>query len=207
MRKLVFDEEIDLYYYRARYYSAELWRFISRDPIGQIDDVNLYAYVGNNPVMFSDPMGTDKKAIVTFDVIWGILRAGLWIPKAHAPSEYDWNKYEENYWPYWERVIVAAWVFWLNKAGKAENVKDFFKDSKYTQKVLEDMKRDKYHGFPKNIDDIASKNWNVQVIKWADGKEYHKLSIPWELNWKKWVYEYIKDNDWNINHRLFNIKK
>ncbi len=92
MRKLVFDEEIDLYYYRARYYDSELWRFISRDPIWQIDDINLYAYVGNNPVMFTDPMGTDKKAIVTFYVIWGILRAGLWIPKAHAPSEYDWNK-------------------------------------------------------------------------------------------------------------------
>jgi len=28
-----FDKEIWLYYYRARYYSAELWRFISRDRI------------------------------------------------------------------------------------------------------------------------------------------------------------------------------
>lgn len=55
-----YDSETGLYYYRARYYSAELGRFISRDPIGTTDDVNLYGYVGNNPVMFSDPMGKEK---------------------------------------------------------------------------------------------------------------------------------------------------
>ena len=47
-----------LYYYRARYYSPELQRFISEDPIGLAGgDVNLFAYVGNNPVMFIDPWG------------------------------------------------------------------------------------------------------------------------------------------------------
>ncbi|MBI5674311.1 MAG: hypothetical protein HZC48_00585 [Nitrospirae bacterium] len=47
-----------LYYYRARYYSPELQRFISEDPIG-LDggDVNFYAYVGNNPVSWVDPLG------------------------------------------------------------------------------------------------------------------------------------------------------
>ena len=40
-----------LYYYRARYYSPELQRFISRDPIGLGGgDVNFYRYVGNSPV-------------------------------------------------------------------------------------------------------------------------------------------------------------
>jgi RHS repeat-associated protein len=47
-----------LYYYRARYYSPELQRFISEDPIGfDGGDVNLMAYVGNNPVNFVDPLG------------------------------------------------------------------------------------------------------------------------------------------------------
>ena len=55
-----YDSEIGLYYYRARYYSSELGRFISRDPIGQIDDINLYSYVGNNSVMFVDPSGLEK---------------------------------------------------------------------------------------------------------------------------------------------------
>ncbi|MDR3150771.1 MAG: hypothetical protein LBU14_04140 [Candidatus Peribacteria bacterium] len=36
-------------------YTKELGRFISRDPIGIIDDVNLYVYVGNNPLKWVDP--------------------------------------------------------------------------------------------------------------------------------------------------------
>ncbi len=62
-----FDKEIGLYYYRVRYYSAELGRFISRDPIGQVDDINLYSYVGNNSVMFVDSMGKEKELAMVID--------------------------------------------------------------------------------------------------------------------------------------------
>lgn len=47
-----------LYYMRARYYDPEVGRFISEDPLGfDGGDLNLYAYVGNNPVMSVDPWG------------------------------------------------------------------------------------------------------------------------------------------------------
>jgi RHS repeat-associated protein len=55
---------LKLYYNRARYYNPQLARFISRDPIYIADDVNLYAYVGNNSVMFVDLMGTEKILIL-----------------------------------------------------------------------------------------------------------------------------------------------
>ena len=45
-----YDNQIRLYYLRARFYDPKIWRFVSRDPIGIADDVNLYAYVSNNPV-------------------------------------------------------------------------------------------------------------------------------------------------------------
>jgi RHS repeat-associated protein len=52
------DAETGLYYYRARYYSPDMRRFISEDPIRfEGGDVNFYAYVGGNPVNFSDPLG------------------------------------------------------------------------------------------------------------------------------------------------------
>jgi RHS repeat-associated protein len=52
------NDNTGLYYYRARYYSTELQRFISEDPIGFAGgDVNLYRYVGNNPQIFIDPFG------------------------------------------------------------------------------------------------------------------------------------------------------
>ena len=45
-------------YMRARYYDPAVRRFISEDPIGfDGGDLNLYAYVGNNPIIFTDPSG------------------------------------------------------------------------------------------------------------------------------------------------------
>lgn len=47
----------DLVYMRARYYHPGLGRFISQDPIGFAGGTNLYAYCGNDPINFTDPLG------------------------------------------------------------------------------------------------------------------------------------------------------
>ncbi|MFM0047294.1 RHS repeat-associated core domain-containing protein [Paraburkholderia sediminicola] len=46
-----------LYYYKARFYSSGLGRFLQTDPAGYTDDENLYAYVSNNPINRTDPSG------------------------------------------------------------------------------------------------------------------------------------------------------
>ncbi|ENX05697.1 hypothetical protein F898_02641 [Acinetobacter courvalinii] len=48
---------LNLYYYKARIYSPTLGRFLQTDPIGQKDDMNLYAYVKNNAMNSIDPTG------------------------------------------------------------------------------------------------------------------------------------------------------
>ncbi|MBI2526324.1 MAG: RHS repeat protein [Candidatus Rokubacteria bacterium] len=52
------DAGTGLYSYRARYYHPQLGRFISEDPLGFAGGgPNRYAYVRNNPLRFTDPLG------------------------------------------------------------------------------------------------------------------------------------------------------
>ncbi len=51
------DAATGLYYYRARYYSPQLGRFIGEDPIGLGGGTNFYAYVRGNPISLIDPLG------------------------------------------------------------------------------------------------------------------------------------------------------
>jgi len=59
------DEETGLIYYGYRYYSPEIGRWLSRDPIGeQLGGCNLYAFVGNSPHNWYDLLG------LTGDPMW-----------------------------------------------------------------------------------------------------------------------------------------
>ena len=51
------DPDTNLHMYKHRHYSAELGRFISRDPIGEDGGPNLYAFVHNNPLNWWDVLG------------------------------------------------------------------------------------------------------------------------------------------------------
>ena len=61
-RGYYWDSEFSLYYLQSRYYDPALGRFISPDSISYLEPesvigLNLYAYCGDNPVMYVDPTG------------------------------------------------------------------------------------------------------------------------------------------------------
>jgi RHS repeat-associated protein len=75
---LGYDYSSGLTYARARYYQPELGRFISEDTYeGDRRDpltLNLYTYVGNNPLRFTDPSGhkpTVMEAAIMAQHIYG----------------------------------------------------------------------------------------------------------------------------------------
>ena len=62
------DRETGLRYYRARYYDGEVGAFLSKDPLGFEGGINLYSYVGNDPINLIDPYGLRE---------WTISRKGV----------------------------------------------------------------------------------------------------------------------------------
>jgi RHS repeat-associated protein len=60
----VLTESTGLQYMRARYYDAEIGRFVNEDPIGMAGGENLNRYLGNDPVNRTDPLGLYGTAVL-----------------------------------------------------------------------------------------------------------------------------------------------
>ena len=55
------DSKTGLYYFGFRWYDPNLQRWINRDPLGEHGGLNLYQFVGNDPMGHIDPDGEDWK--------------------------------------------------------------------------------------------------------------------------------------------------
>ncbi len=54
-----YDPETGLYQVRNRYYHPTLGRWVSRDPIGYADGMNVYEYVASCPITYLDAQGRE----------------------------------------------------------------------------------------------------------------------------------------------------
>ena len=86
-----------LYYYRSRYNSPALQRFIGQDPIGfRGGDANLYAYVSNGPTNWIDP--------------WGLLK----LPPDPSGLPPGWKLDPTHQYPFGQRYTdpYGRWLDW-----------------------------------------------------------------------------------------------
>lgn len=81
------------YDFNSRTYDPAIGRFLQRDPLGLADGPNRYAFVGNNPLTFTDPLGTDR----TETTAGTIDSAGTWSQIVGAGVAYSKPRYEALY--------------------------------------------------------------------------------------------------------------
>jgi RHS repeat-associated protein len=94
-----YDDETGLYYYRMRYYSPQQGRFLQPDPIGYADGMNIYAYVGNNPLNSIDPWGLVRRDSRWTEQFLEKQRERRYNPIRHGGNrEYDfgYNEYADD---------------------------------------------------------------------------------------------------------------
>ena len=114
-----YDPESQIYYYRARYYSSEIGRFISRDPIGEEGGINLFEYVKNAPIKWLDPSGlcctsSDYKSLLDQLQTAAQMQSSLY---GNPPPTYAgwWNPENAhhgefvNLWNIWGNQISQLW--------------------------------------------------------------------------------------------------
>lgn len=95
-RGYYYDEEFALYYLQSRYYDPALGRFISPDSVDYLNPdsvagMNLYAYCGNNPVMYYDPTGYSLLAIFLILAVGTIAGGAIGAVKATNEGKEGWD--------------------------------------------------------------------------------------------------------------------
>jgi RHS repeat-associated protein len=90
------DSDTGLYYYRARWYDAQLGRFISEDPIRFRGGLNWFAYVDNTPLDYIDPSGLEFEPSLQF-----LRLTGPPTPPPLHPDNFDWWG---TFWSYFDKI-------------------------------------------------------------------------------------------------------
>jgi RHS repeat-associated protein len=115
-----YDAETGLHYNWNRYYDPNTGRYITADPIGLAGGINLFGYVGNDPVNLVDPEGL--KQLTWFDLLepigWFIEPIGHKEKVRYAAAQEmkcdpvhkdDWERLSKKY-SYWN-AFIDRWRF------------------------------------------------------------------------------------------------
>ncbi|MFO7607501.1 MAG: RHS repeat-associated core domain-containing protein [Desulfurivibrionaceae bacterium] len=139
-----FDVETELYYYGIRYYSPELGRWLTMDPIGERGGLNLYGFIGNNVSNSVDLFGL---VLYAFD---GTGNNDRNVAKGYYTHVHTlWKDYEGRE-KFYTKGVGSDWYSFIH--GGLHGLGGQSRLEKAYKKFLQDYKEQVANGAP--IDDI-----------------------------------------------------
>ncbi|HEY5814293.1 MAG TPA: RHS repeat-associated core domain-containing protein, partial [Terrimicrobiaceae bacterium] len=185
------DEESGFSYHGARYYASWLGKWISCDPSGLTDGLNVYRFTRNNPIVFVDSNGRDSE-ITWENSLWTYAddEGNIW----NYIVTYGWQKKTElvSEWEEEGGYELDLWSFWLVKKGeptkksglKAVSTEEWtVLDERWIQATTEVIRVE--GSAPKEEEEgVVSKIWNG--TKSAAGLAFDLWSPTGKAKYVKW---------------------
>lgn len=98
------DEETGLYYFGHRYYDPVTGQWLSREPLGENESINLYSYAHNDPINGLDVLGLKTKRFTNLGIeelekIWGKGFFQSWVQRqGYSPvARQDWMETQNDF--------------------------------------------------------------------------------------------------------------
>ena len=201
--------ELGLYYYKARFYSPALGRFLQTDPIGYKDDQNLYAYVGSNAVNRTDPSGLKAAEAAALAAAFGSAMSRNWSDSVAAlQNDGLAGAAMKGLEGLPAAGAVAGGVGGVR--GAATAAKEVTQALSVEGKALltanpigSALKADPAHRAATFMREEAAASGTNFAITGGDGVTRTLTQVPGGFNWVAGRYEYIVDSLNNLTHQMF----
>ena len=221
-----------LYYYGHRYYAPWLCRWVSADPAGEVDGLNLFRMVRNNPVTYFDNTGEatfkDNVDYTRGDLVYGLAHSR---GSAIATINPDYNKdlpgvptlTIDTYNNAITREIALE--FLLNKKNRGKNIGAYTHKLRVDDNILERVRQspskgndilwDAYLELSKKPGKFNVKSIYKDVNKYPNKDDFYKwhIGLPssaqpellWKRGSKQGIQAIINEGNAHLHFVLDNI--
>lgn len=221
----LYDQDTRLLHHKRRVYSPELMRWLSNDPRQEHGGINLYRYVGNNPISNIDPLGLDF-----FDWLGQYSPAVAQLDAGRDLDAFAKRNHYKNYDDLKESLYGDDAIR-RTKQESVEAISDIAQDaanlylvaatsvvptatgarctSAFAERFLNanriksGLKADSGHRAASFLTKEQLESGKTFIIKGRDGVERTLLQTKETLDNKSGIFEYILDPLGNVTHQRF----